>query len=194
MATCRSNEIAVDLPPVRLSQTVLPPSALFSSYRRPRWICGHLYRGKCYHERTPNILTSTLVLGTTLCPFCSGATMQIVIRCRFRSSDLTAPASTTESLTASPAAAAKPSTIIPNVQAAKAPSPPAFLARSFKRRGLAMLLSIPSLVLARVQSCPRCGSRQRRRSSRCNLWERFMGLLIVPWRCCSCDQRFFRFR
>lgn len=44
------------------------------------------------------------------------------------------------------------------------------------------------------RECPSCGSRRLTRSGRCNLVERGMGLLVLPYRCVDCNLRFFRFR
>jgi C4-type Zn-finger protein len=39
--------------------------------------------------------------------------------------------------------------------------------------------------------CPRCSSKDVRRSRRRNLLERIASVLIKPYRCDNCDYRFF---
>lgn len=40
--------------------------------------------------------------------------------------------------------------------------------------------------------CPACGSDELRRSSRRNILEKALGLLVLPYRCNKCLQRCFR--
>jgi len=42
--------------------------------------------------------------------------------------------------------------------------------------------------------CPRCGSSDVRRSVRRNFWERLLSLVLLPYRCEACGERFFRWR
>lgn len=82
---------------------------------------------------------------TKHCPFCGEQIMQTAIRCRFCSSDLTAPRQQQGGIvvTGPPTATAQPSIVIQNVQASQ-PSPvqPAFVPHQVKNPGIAMLLSI----------------------------------------------------
>jgi len=55
-----------------------------------------------------------------------------------------------------------------------------------------MRMTVP-LVLT-PKSCPQCGSKILRRSSRRNVLEDVFGMLALPWRCQTCDLRFFAFR
>jgi TM2 domain-containing membrane protein YozV len=70
--------------------------------------------------------------------------MQAAVRCRFCSSDLTAPRQQGGGIvvTGPPPAAAGPSIVIQNVQAAQPPAQQAFIPHQVKNPGLALLLSI----------------------------------------------------
>ena len=95
---------------------------------------------------------SSAVAGTTVappapttkpCPLCGEQIMQTAIRCRFCSSDLTAPRQQQGGIvvTGPPASTGQPSIVIQNVQAA-APAQQAFVPREIKNPGIAMLLSV----------------------------------------------------
>jgi hypothetical protein len=71
--------------------------------------------------------------------------MQAAIRCRFCSSDLTAPRAQQGGIVVTgPATAAQPSIVIQNVQSAAPaqPAQPVFVPHQIKNPGIAMLLSI----------------------------------------------------
>lgn len=80
---------------------------------------------------------------TKPCPYCGEQIMQAAIRCRFCSSDLTAPRQQQGGIvvTGPPTTGGQPSIVIQNVQAAS-PTQPAFAAQQYKNPGIAMLLSI----------------------------------------------------
>ncbi|MGO9970102.1 MAG: TM2 domain-containing protein [Bryobacteraceae bacterium] len=84
------------------------------------------------------------VPATKPCPYCGEQIMQAAVRCRFCSSDLTAPRQQGGGIvvTGPPPAAAGPSIVIQNVQAAQPPAQQAFIPHQVKNPGLALLLSI----------------------------------------------------
>ena len=56
-------------------------------------------------------------------------------------------------------------------------------------------MEFPERIFLEVrQDCPTCGSGRLERSRPRSLVERWMGLLILPYRCVDCDLRFFQFR
>jgi hypothetical protein len=81
---------------------------------------------------------------TKPCPFCGEQIQQAAIRCRFCSSDLTAPRQQQGgiSVTGPSGVGAPPSIVIQNVQAAQQPAQPTFVPQEIKNPGIAMLLSI----------------------------------------------------
>jgi hypothetical protein len=80
---------------------------------------------------------------TKPCPYCGEQIMQTAIRCRFCSSDLTAPRQQQGNIvvTGPPTGVAQPSIVIQNVQASQ-PAQPAFVPHQIKNPGIAMLMSI----------------------------------------------------
>jgi len=80
---------------------------------------------------------------TKACPFCGEQIQQTAIRCRFCSSDLTAPQQQQGgiSVNAPSGFGTQPSIVIQNVQSTQQPVP-VFTPREIKNPGLAMLLSI----------------------------------------------------
>jgi DNA-directed RNA polymerase subunit RPC12/RpoP len=56
------------------------------------------------------------------------------------------------------------------------------------------LVSPGKIFLELLQQCPHCGSRRLARSRRRNLAERWLGVMMLPYRCVDCDLRLFQFR
>ena len=86
---------------------------------------------------------TTVAPTTKACPYCGEQILQTAIRCRFCSSDLTAPRQQQGGVvvTGPPMGAAQPSIVIQNVQASQ-PAQQAFVPHEVKSPGVAMLLSI----------------------------------------------------
>jgi hypothetical protein len=62
----------------------------------------------------------------------------------------------------------------------------------FSATGLENAMVVP--LVFTLKSCPKCHSKIVRRSSRRNKLEDAIGVLALPWRCETCDLRFFVFR